>query len=199
MNVPSFEGLNIDIPEAPIFSEDLSAPDFIDASVIPEVNTDIVLPVAPNFVIQNLDIGELPQQINLSDLLQDLDLSDLDLPATPEAPILNLPEMPSMAVIDIPTRPEIDDDIEMPDVPTIVLPEMEVMEAINLPDFQYEEIPVFEGTPPEFTVTIPDNIDSIISNAASVVQQDYYTYNTESAIKPLVLEIRSWLEGIIRV
>jgi len=89
MNVPSFEGLNIDIPEAPIFSEDLSAPDFIDASVIPEVNTDIVLPVAPNFVIQNLDIGELPQQINLSDLLQDLDLSDLDLPATPEAPILN--------------------------------------------------------------------------------------------------------------
>ena len=192
---PEFSGLNIDIPDAPIFSEDLSTPDFIDASLIPEFDTAINLPTAPTFNVQNFDAGTLPDKINLSDLIKDLDLSDLELPATPEAPILNLPTAPSMDVISVPLRPEISDDVEMPDAPTIVIPEMDAMEKIQLPDFKYEEIPVFEGKPPEFNIAIPDNIDALISDASQVVKQDYYAFNTESAIKPLVLEIRSWLDG----
>jgi len=38
---PEFTGLNINIPDAPIFSEDLSTPDFINASMIPEFDTVI--------------------------------------------------------------------------------------------------------------------------------------------------------------
>ena len=195
MVAPEFRGLDVNIPDAPIFSEDLSTPDFIDASVIPNLDTNITLPTAPTFNVQNFDAGTLPDKINLSDLIKDLDLSDLQLPATPEAPILNLPTAPSMAAISVPLRPVIGDDIEIPNAPTIVIPELDAMEKIQLPDFKYEEIPVFDGKPPEFNLTIPDNIDALISDASQVVKQDYYAFNTESAIKPLVLEIRSWLDG----
>lgn len=192
---PEFTGLNVDIPEAPIFSEDLSTPDFIDASLIPEFDTAINLPTAPTFNIQNFDAGLLPEKINLNDLIKDLDLSDLDLPATPDAPILSLPSAPSINIVSVPSRPIIDDTVEMPGAPTIVIPEMEAMEKIQLPDFKYDEIPIFEGKPPELNITIPDNIDALISEASTVVKQDYYAFNTDNAIKPLVLEIRSWLDG----
>ena len=148
MIAPEFLGLEIAIPDAPIFSEDLSTPSFIDASTLPDVDTTINLPTAPTFNVLNFDAGLMPEKVNLSDLIRDLDLSDLELPATPEAPILNLPTAPSMGIISVPLRPEINDDVEMPDAPTIVIPEMDAMEKIQLPDFKYEEIPVFEDQPP---------------------------------------------------
>ena len=186
--------MDINIPDAPIFGEDLSTPTFIDASVIPAVNTDIDLPTLPAFNVQNFDAGQLPNSINLDGLLQSLDLSDLDLPPTPDAPILNLPDAPSITYVDVPIRPQIDDNVDMPDAPTIILPEMDVLEAIALPDFQYDEIPVFDVAPPELEVTIPD-IDGIVGGVTKVVAEDYFKNNTDNAVEPLVLEIRSWLQG----
>jgi hypothetical protein len=94
-----------------------------------------------------------------------------------------------------PLRPEIDDDISIPDAPLIVLPEIEVLEKITLPEFQFDEIPIFEGEAPKFNIALPDNIDSIVANASLVAGQDYDSLNADNAIKPLVAEIRAWLDG----
>ena len=91
-----------DVVNAPITL--VPAPDFIDASAIPALNTDIELPTLPTFNVQGFDAGHLPNIINLDGLLQSLDLSDLDLPPTPDAPILNLPDAPSITVKNISKR-----------------------------------------------------------------------------------------------
>lgn len=102
--------------------------------------------------------------------------------------------MPSLAIIEAPSRPDISDNVEMPDAPTIVLPEMDAIEKIVLPNFEYNEIPVFEGEPPRLDIVVPE-IDSLIANANTIIGQDYYAHNPDNAVQPLVLEIRSWLNG----
>lgn len=195
MVAPEFNGLGFTIPDAPILQNDLTIPDFISASEIPNIETDITLPVLPTFEFQNIDKGELPTQVNLDELLKSIDLSDLELPKAPEAPIMYLPDVPVLNIGVAPDRPKINDDISIPDAPTIVLPDIEALEKITLPVFQFDEIPVFEGKAPEFNVTLPDNIDSIVATTSKVIGQDYNTWNTDSAIKPLVQEIRAWLDG----
>ncbi len=189
-----FQELDINLPDTPILDYDLDPPDFIGAADLPEINPEINLPQLPDFNVGNFDAGGLPEKINLDQLLDSLNLDDLDLPLAPEAPILNLPSAPSLAQIDIPARPQLDDDVEMPDAPTIVLPEMEIMEAINLPDFQFEEIPVFEHEPPKFEIEAP-NLDAVLGEVGAVVATDYFAANTDNAVEPLVKEIRLWLEG----
>ena len=195
MVAPTFNGLNIDIPDAPILSNDLSTPAFLDVSQIPDIDTTINLPTLPAFAASNIDTGNLPDKVNLDSLLTSLDLSDLDIPDAPASPILNLPTVPSLTQFDAPDRPVVNDDVVIPDAPTLVLPDMDVLEKINLPDFQYEEVPIFDGIAPVFNVTMPDNLAVILADTKSIVSQDYYKANVDSAIKPLVLEIRQWLDG----
>ena len=133
-DAPVFSGLGIEIPDSPILNVDLSTPDFINAADIPTVDTSINLPDLPPITLTGLDTGGLPTTINLDGLLSGLDLSDLDLPKTPETPVLNLPDAPSIAVLDLPVRPEIDSDIEIPNSPELILPEMDILEAIVLPE-----------------------------------------------------------------
>ena len=123
-DAPVFSGLGVEIPDSPILNVDLSTPDFINAADIPTVDTSIDLPDLPSITLTGLDTGGLPTSINLDVLLSGLDLGDLDLPNTPETPVLNLPDAPSITVSDLPVRPEIDSDIEIPISPEISLPEI---------------------------------------------------------------------------
>lgn len=194
-DAPVFSGLGIEIPDSPILNVDLSTPDFISIADIPTVDTSINLPDLPAIILTGLDTGGLPTAINLDGLLSGLDLSDLDLPQTPETPVLNLPDVPSIAVLDLPVKPEIDRDIEIPNAPELILPEMDILEAIVLPEYKADEFPIFDESPPELDVVLPTDLDGIINHANRVIAEDYQTHNKENAIQPLVLEIRQWLAG----
>jgi hypothetical protein len=128
MVAPTFGGLNIDIPDAPILTNDLSTPAFLDVSQVQDIDTTINLPTLPNLAVGNIDTGNLPDKVNLDNLLKSLDLSDLDIPDAPASPILNLPTAPNLTQFDLPARPVINDDVVIPDAPALVLPEMDVLE-----------------------------------------------------------------------
>lgn len=60
---PVFTGLDINIPDTPVFSEDLSTPNFLDPSLIPDLDIAINLPTAPIYNVQSFDGGLYPTKL----------------------------------------------------------------------------------------------------------------------------------------
>ena len=186
--------IDIDIPDAPIFNNQVKSPIELE-NLLPNVTIEYDLPTAPAHVPYVIDKGIMPNRVDISKLLDSLDVDDLIVPDAPDAPILNLPTAPALNFGDAPEKPNVKMDVQFPDKPTVVLPEMGKLREIVLPDFKFEELPKFTDTPPEFTATIPDNIDEMLAEAKAVLGKDYYASNKDNAIKPLVVEIRAWLDG----
>ena len=193
---PVIPNLEINLPDAPIMQNDIEIPSELTNFALPEVDTNIEVGTLPALSLSALDIGRDNKAIDISELLGSLDISDLQLPEAPENPILNFPTLPSLNTFDLPIRPDINlDDIELPDRPEIVLPEIGELQQITLPVYEAEALPVFDELPPEFSVELPSDLDSIMQQAKAVAATDYQTYNKDNAIQPLVAEIRAWMSG----
>ncbi|WP_336141830.1 hypothetical protein [Acinetobacter sp. 102] len=193
---PEIPSLEINLPDAPIMQNEIEIPSELTNFALPEIDTNIEIGTLPQLSLSGLDIGRNAVNIDVSELLGGLDLSDLNLPEAPENPILNFPTLPSLGNFDLPVRPDIDiGSVEIPDAPEIVLPEIGELQAITLPVYEPESLPVFDELPPEFSVELPSDIDSIMHQAQAIAATDYQSYNKDSAIQPLVAEIRAWMNG----
>lgn len=162
--------------------------------------SDLSLPNVPDAPIESVDltVSDGVRSVDISEMLNALDLNGLD--DFPDVPFESVPvdfsmNLPELANVALPNKPDIDTKLELPDVPTIDMPELEALEKLVIPDFSYDDIEDFDGKPPEFNIAIPENIEALVADAVAVASEDYYAKNKDSAIKPLVLEIKSWLEG----
>lgn len=98
-----------------------------------------------------------PQVPTITDLLAQLDVGDMDaLPDAPTMPALNLPNAPGMAAIAVPVRPDIDNSVDFPTAPDASIPEMEALERITLPEFEFPQLPDFDGNPPTANFAVPN-------------------------------------------
>lgn len=196
MTAPAIPNLEINLPDAPIMQNDIEIPSELTNFSLPEIDTNIEIGTLPSLTLSGLDVHRDSQSVDVSELLGGLDLSDLNLPEAPENPILNFPTLPGLNDFALPVRPDIDiGAVELPNAPEIVLPEIGELQAITLPVYEPEALPVFDDLPPEFSVELPSDIDSIMQQAQAIAATDYHAHNKDSAIQPLVAEIRAWMEG----
>lgn len=135
--------------------DDVAAPQKL---VVPETATPAVdLSDMPEFKAPTVKIPAIPDDINIDALLSDLDVGDMDVPEAPKAIPINIPDAPAMAAIPVPTRPDIDSSVEIPDAPDLAMPEMEALEQITIPDFEFPQLPDFDGKAPDpSSITVPD-------------------------------------------
>lgn len=112
----------------------------------------------------NLEIGPLldvPEFAGIGALLEhieNLDLSLDELPSAPQAPIIQIPEAPGEDAVAMPERPVIDTTVDLPAPPSAALPEMEALLAIQLPEFEFPDLPAFNGAPPSLDFSVPDSV-----------------------------------------
>lgn len=125
---------------------------------IPETPVpNIDLSNAPVFEVKDLDKPQLPEFKSIENLLNELDLEDLNMPDAPVMPTIELPSLPGIANIEMPARPDFDTEIEMPDAPDLDLPEMDQLKTIEIPEFEFPELPDFNGEPPSISdITVPE-------------------------------------------
>lgn len=125
---------------------------------IPETPApNIDLSNAPVFEAKDLDKPQLPEFKSIENLLNELDLDDLNMPDAPVMPTIELPSLPGIANIEMPARPDFDTEIEMPDAPDLDLPEMDQLKTIDIPEFEFPELPDFNGEPPSISdITVPE-------------------------------------------
>lgn len=125
---------------------------------IPETPVpNIDLSNAPVFEVKDLDKPQLPEFKSIENLLNELDLEDLNMPDAPVMPTIELPSLPGIANIEMPARPDFDTEIEMPDAPDLDLPEMDQLKTIDIPEFEFPELPDFNGEPPSISdITVPE-------------------------------------------
>lgn len=118
---------------------------------------NIDLSKAPVFEAKDLDKPQLPEFKSIENLLNELDLDDLNMPDAPVMPTIELPSLPGIANIEMPARPDFDTEIEMPDAPDLDLPEMDQLKTIDIPEFEFPELPDFNGEPPSISdITVPE-------------------------------------------
>ncbi len=118
---------------------------------------NIDLSNAPVFEAKDLDKPQLPEFKSIENLLNELDLDDLNMPDAPVMPTIELPSLPGIANIEMPARPDFDTEIEMPDAPDLDLPEMDQLKTIDIPEFEFPELPDFNGEPPSISdITVPE-------------------------------------------
>lgn len=135
--------------------DDVDAPQRFEMPETPVPNLD--LSGAPEFNAPPLKIPNMPASVNIDNLLRDLDVGDMDIPEAPEAIPINIPEAPAMASIPVPERPDIDSNIEIPKAPDLAMPEMEALEQITIPEFEFPQLPDFDGKAPDpSSITVPD-------------------------------------------
>ena len=158
---------------ASIQVEDVPAPTRPDAPVAsPPAYT---LDAMPEFLPPPLEIPAMPAMPNIDALLNDLDVSGLeDLPEAPSIIPLTIPEAPGMAAIPVPVRPAFDTSLSIPDAPEVVMPSMEELVQITLPEFEFPEMPDFDGVPPSASgITVPNVfINWVEPDYASVVLEE---------------------------
>ena len=113
----------------------------------------------PSFSPSSLAMPMDPTLQNIDALLSDLDVGNMDdLPEAPAMPALTVPQAPAMANIAAPQRPDIDSTVELPEAPAIVLPELEALDAITVPDFEFAELPDFDGQAPSADGIVVPNV-----------------------------------------
>lgn len=119
---------------------------------------DVILDAMPVYTPATLVMPPEPDNISIDDLLTGLDMVTMDdLPALPEAIPITIPEAPAMADLSAPVRPDIDTSIEIPAAPVISIPEMDDLVQITLPEFQFPQLPTFDGVPPDLAnITVPN-------------------------------------------
>ncbi|MFH7347260.1 hypothetical protein L1A45_01270 [Acinetobacter variabilis] len=196
MTAPAIPNLEINLPDAPIMQNDIEIPSELTNFTLPEIDTNIEIGTLPSLTLSGLDVHRDSRSVDVSELLGGLDLSDLNLPEAPENPILNFPTLPGLNDFALPVRPDIDiGAVELPNAPEIVLPEIGELQAITLPVYEPEALPVFDDLPPEFSVELPSDIDSIMQQAQEIAASDYHAHNKDNAIQSLVDEIRAWMKG----
>lgn len=143
----------------------------------------ISLDQQPQFQSTELKIPDVPTFHNIDDLISDLDLSDLDIPAAPEFPSIQMPEKPSFQAISAPDKPSVDFDLQMPEKPEFQLPEMAELIQLDIPQFQFEQLPDFDGKPPEIgSITVPNVF----------VEWDEPDYESE-VLEKLQDKVKEWL------
>lgn len=150
----------------------LVAPD----APVPQVNAGSM----PVLNLPALQLPDSPASIDIDSLLAGLDVGDIDIPASPEMPLVTLPDMPSMAEVGLPDRPVIDSDIHLPDAPQITMPEIEALEQITLPVFEFPELPTFTDAPPNADGLVVPNV--FINWAEPVYESEILT-DLQSKIK----------------
>ena len=192
--VQTMPKIDLDLPDAPILNNGVNSPIKLE-NVLPDVKLDYNLPTLPTFDKSVINVPNAPSMIDITQYIKDLDLSQLKMPDAPDAPILNLPTAPSLNIPTAPNKPTVDMTVNMPKVPNITLPDIGQMLGIKIPEFKSQPIEEFTGTPPNFTYTMPDNIDDMLANAKDVIGKDYYAMNADSLLKPMVTEIRKWMDG----
>lgn len=192
----NFTGLDVELPDMPLPNSDIEVPNILTNFTPDTVNTDVVIGDIAPLKLSGLDTHRDVTTIDVGELLQGLDMSDLDLPAAPDMPVINIPTLPVLNEYEVPLRPDINmGEIEIPQAPEVVMPDMEVLESITLPTYEAETFPIFDAIPPEFEVEVPTDIEGIMAQANTVISMDYNSYNKDSAITPLVAEIRNWMNG----
>ncbi|WP_227499329.1 hypothetical protein [Acinetobacter sp. HA] len=133
----------------------IDPPQRMDVPETPVPNID--LSNAPVFEAKDLDKPQLPEFKSIENLLNELDLDDLNMPDAPVMPTIELPSLPGIANIEMPARPDFDTEIEMPDAPDLDLPEMDQLKTIDIPEFEFPELPDFNGEPPSISdITVPE-------------------------------------------
>ena len=133
----------------------IDPPQRMDVPETPVPNID--LSNAPVFEVKDLDKPQLPEFKSIENLLNELDLEDLNMPDAPVMPTIELPSLPGIANIEMPARPDFDTEIEMPDAPDLDLPEMDQLKTIEIPEFEFPELPDFNGEPPSISdITVPE-------------------------------------------
>lgn len=118
---------------------------------------DIDMSDAPKFSPILMKKPELPVFQSIDSLLGELNLDDLNMPDAPVMPTIELPSAPGMINIPVPERPVINTDIEIPEAPVLDMPEMDTLKQIEIPEFEFPELPDFDGVPPSMDgITVPN-------------------------------------------
>lgn len=133
----------------------IDAPLRMEAPETPVPNID--LSDAPKFSPIQMNKPELPVFQSIEHLLSELNLDDLNMPDAPVMPTIELPSAPGMINIPVPERPVVNTDIEIPEAPVLVMPEMDTLKQIEIPEFNFPELPDFDGTPPSIEgISVPN-------------------------------------------
>jgi hypothetical protein len=72
------------------------------------------------------------------------------------APVLSFPQAPSIQTQTAPERPAIDTTVDIADAPVLTLPEIGEMLPISIPEFEFQDLPPFNETPPSFNFPVPN-------------------------------------------
>ena len=167
---------------AKVLPEDEKEPNMPRAPDAPALS--INLPEQPTASLTAPDIGNAPNAPSIDAALGALDMSGLDIPAAPDFPTLNLPAAPTMRDIALPAEPVVDGTVDFPDKPDMALPEMDALLPITIPEFQFPELPDFDGKVPTLDAQPPE---VFINWAEPEYASELYD--------ELVAKIREWLKG----
>lgn len=124
----------------------------------------------PNIPVPSLDLSgrpiyqaipfNIPNQptfANIDSLLEDLELNDFVIPNMPDMPAIQLPDMPGISQVAVPQKPTIDTHIDVPNAPQLDMPELEELIKLEIPQFEFEELPDFNGIPPSIAdISVPN-------------------------------------------
>ena len=163
--------------------QDVPAPGQLN---VPQTPAPVIgLDQQPQFQQTELNIPQQPVFQDISGLISDLDLDDLDIPDAPEFPAIQMPEKPGFAQVDAPEKPQVETDIQMPDRPDLQLPELDELIQLDIPTFKFEDLPDFDGNPPEISeITVPDVF----------VEWNEPDYKSD-LLDDLQKKVSQWLEG----
>ena len=167
---------------AKVQPKDVSEPTMPRAPDAPALS--IKLPEQPTASLTAPAIGDAPNAPSIDAALDGLDMSGLDIPAAPGFPTLNLPAAPTMRDIALPAEPVVDGTVDFPDKPDMALPEMDALLPITIPEFQFPELPDFDGKVPTLDAQPPE---VFITWAEPEYASELYD--------ELVAKIREWLKG----
>lgn len=133
----------------------IDAPPRMEAPQTPVPNID--LSDAPKFSPIQMNKPRLPVFQSIDNLLSELNLDDLNMPDAPVMPTIELPSTPGIINIPVPERPVVNTDIDIPEAPVLVMPEMDTLKQIEIPEFNFPELPDFDGTPPSIEgISVPN-------------------------------------------
>lgn len=171
--------------------KDIRLPEVAEPPVItppdtPELTLQLdPIPSDPLEIGTLLDVPEFAGIDKLLEHIEELDLSLGDLPPPPEAPVIQIPDAPTEDAVEVPDRPNIDTSVDLPAPPSAALPEMEELLAIQLPEFEFPDLPAFNGAPPSLDFSVPDSV---------MVNWSEPTYSSQ-VMDDLVAEVRRMMAG----
>ena len=165
-------------------SSDLTLPKLPKVPEPPDLSLAAVLDKPPQSNLTPPNLPEAPTPPTIADVFDALDMSDLALPNAPTLPTLNLPAAPAMREVPLPAEPTVDTAIDYPTAPDFTLPEMDALLPITIPEFQFPELPDFDGKVPTLNAEPPE---VFINWAEPEYASELYD--------ELVALVREWLKG----